>query len=285
MINKIKKIFVFLSIFILLGTSIISADAFIFQSSDKTSLKDLINKWNEIRDKKDELHYLLESYGVDLPDLTDEQKWIIWSTVWKMKINGATKDKIRNQVKLLLKSYGVELPNLSEQDKKDIKLWIKNLLENEYGFVFVELTDEQKKEIKQEIIILKEQGLNHEQIKIEIRELLQDEYGFVLPELSDVEKEEIRTKIKNMLETEYGLDLPDLTVEQRDTVKQKRKEIKILQLELGKMLKNTDKKTKLQFYLYVKKTMNPPKRNEIIYSKPIFRIIDNMLGKIKNILF
>ena len=281
MINKIKKIFVFLSIFILLVTSIVSANTFIFQSSDKPSLKDLINKWNEIRDTKDELHDLLESYGVDLPDLTDEQKWIIWSTVWKMKMNGATKDKIRNQVKLLLESYGVELLNLSEQDKKDIKLWIKNLLEDEYGFVFVELTDEQKKEIKQEIIILKEQGLTREQIKIEIIELLQDEYEFVLPELSDVEKEEIRTKIKNMLETVYGLDLPDLTVEQRDTIKQKRKEIKILQLELGKMFKNADKKTKLQFYLYVKKTMNPPKRNEIIYSKPIFRIINNILGIIK----
>lgn len=280
--NDIKKFFVFFSILILMGTSVVSANDFVFRSSDKTTLRDLINKWNEIRDKRDELHNLLESYGVDLPDLTDEQKWNIWSTVLKMKMNGATKDKIRNQVKLLLESYGLELPNLSEQDKKDIKQWIKNLLEHEYGFVFVELSEEQKKEIKQEVMSLKKQGLTREQIKIKIKELLQNEYGFVFPEISDVQKEEIRTKIRNMLESEYDFDLPNLTAEQRDVVKQKRKEIKTLQFELGKMLKNVDKKTKLQFYFYVKKTMNPPERNEIFYSNSILRIYNKILDIIKN---
>lgn len=282
---KRKEIFVFLSIFVLIGASLVSAETINFESTDKPTLRELINKWEEIRNKKDELHDLLESYGVDVPDLTDEQEWEIWSTVWRLRKNGASREEIRSEVKSLLESFGVEFPNLSEEDKKDIKQWIKNLLEDDYGFVFQELTQEEKIEIREEIRRLRREGLNREQIRQEVKELLIEEYGFILPDLTEEERKEIREKIKNMLETEYDLDLPDLTDEQREIVREKRAEIKELQRELRRMLKNSDRRTKYLFYRYVKNEINPPPENKnILSNKPILRLYVKILSKIFSVI-
>jgi hypothetical protein len=281
-----KKIIVILTITILIGSAsvaVVSAKNFsLFSKNDKPRLNDLIEKWNEIRTKKAELKSLLESYGVDVPDLTDQQKWTIWETVINLKRDGASKEEIREQVRTLLEEFGVEFPNLSDEDKKDIRLWIKTLLETEYGFVFPRLTETEKQEIKQIIIDLKEQGLTREEIKAEIKELLQTEYGFVFPELTEIEKQEIKNLIKQMLEEEYGLEFPDLTEEQKSIIKQKKEEIRTLQKELHQMLKNADRFTKLRFYRYVKNEMNPPKNRDIQTNKPLIRILRAILIKLAN---
>jgi hypothetical protein len=286
---KAKKIIVILSICVLIGsTTVVVASArpsWLNILLNGTEFEDLVNKWNEIREAKAELHDMLESYGVDLPDLTDQQKWIIWETIWQLIKEGATKEEIRSEIISLLEDFGVEFPNLSEEDKKEIRQWIKNILETDYGFVFPELLEEEKKEIKQFIIELKKQGATREEIWQQVKKLLETDYGFVFPELSENEKEEIRDKIKNLLENEYDLDLPDLTLEQREAVKNKRNEIRQLQKELHEMLKNADRLTKIRFYRYVKNTMNPPKIKNIMIGSGnrLFTFIKSVLNKISNL--
>jgi len=278
-----KKIIVLISIFVLMGTSVVTAKTTVLKPTDKPTLRELIQKWNELREKKEELHDMLVSYGVDVPDLTDEQKWIIWSTVWRLRNNGASKEEIRLEVRALLEEFGVEFPDLSPEDKREIRQWIKNMLETDYGFVFPELTEEQKEEIKQVIIDLKRQGLSREEIRQQIKTLLETDYGFVFPELTEEQKEEIRDRIIDMLETEYGLDIPDLTPEQSVVIKRKRAEIKVLQRELSQMLKNADKRTKYRFYLYVKRTMNPPPEGkDITQDSKVLRLNREILVKLIN---
>jgi hypothetical protein len=281
-----KKIFVLISIMVLIGaTTFTVASAgklFLNNSSGRISLDDLKDKWNELRQKKAEYHDLLESYGFDLPDLSDEQKWEIWSTMLRMKREGAARDEIRDAIEDLLEDYGVDLPGLTPEDKQAIRLWIKNLLETEYGFVFPELTEEQKREILQEIISLKDQGYTRLEIRQTIKELLETGYGFVFPELTDSQKEEIRQEIETMLETDYDFDIPDLTPEQRDNIKEKKKEIRRLQIELRIMYKHATRWVKLRFYSYVKNQMNPPAEKNVIKTKT--SIITNLLNIMRSVI-
>jgi len=281
-----KKIFVLLSVSILIGATtftVASAESFLLNAnSNRVTLEDLINKWEELRQKKAEFHDLLERYGFDLPDLTDEQKWEIWSTALQMKRNGADRDEIREAIEDLLEEFGVDLPGLTPEDKQAIRQWIKNLLGTEYGFVFPELTEEQKREILQEIINLKDQGFIRLEMRQAIKELLENDYGFVFPELTVSQKEEIRQKIKTMLENDYGFDIPDLTPEQRETIKEKKGEIRRLQMELRVMYRNATRWVQLRFYNYVKNQMNPPTAKNIVKTRT--SLLNDLLNMMRLII-
>ena len=73
---EMKKIIGALSIVILiciLGSITVSATG-LYNQGDRPSYNDLINKWNEIQNAKQDLRDTLTGYGVEVPDLTTEQK-------------------------------------------------------------------------------------------------------------------------------------------------------------------------------------------------------------------
>jgi len=251
-----KKIMAILMIVLLVGTigaTTVSATGF-FSWGNKTSFKELKNKWNEIQEAKQELRDMLEEYGIELPDLTLEQKKVIIRTIFQLRREGANREEIREEIADLLIEFGVDLPDLTSEQRDEIRAKIKTMLEEDYGFVFIELTDEHKVEIKNTIKEMKKSGATREEIKQAIIGLYES-YGGVIPDLNDEEKEEIHDWIVNMLETDYGVDLPDLTLEQREAIKDKKNEIRELQKELREMFKNARFFTKFRFLRYVRKNL------------------------------
>jgi len=257
MSKKIKKITTVLMIFVLvgaIGTTTASAIG-LFDFKNATKYKDLVNKWEEIQDAKQELRNMLEGYGIIFPDLTLEQKREIFRIIFELRREGADRDVIIDEVVDLLIDFGFNLPDLTAEQRAEIKTNIKTMLEENYGFIFIKLTPKQKAYIKQTVIHLIRQGATRDEIKQAIIDLYES-YGGVIPELNNVEKEEIHNWIVNMLETDYGLDLPNLTFEQRETIKEKRGEIRELQKELREMFKDARFFTKIRFIIYVKRNIN-----------------------------
>ena len=253
----IKKITTILMIFLLIGTiGATTASAIgLLDFRNATRYKDLVNKWEEIQNEKQELRDMLEGYGIIIPDLTLKQKREIFRTIFELRREGATREVIIDAVVDLLIDFGFNLPDLTAEQRAEIKTKIKTMLEENYGFVFIELTPEQKAYIKQTVIHLKRQGASREEIKQAIIDLYES-YGGVIPELTESEKEEIHNWIVDMLETDYGLDLPNLTLEQREAIKEKRGEIRQLQQELLEMFKDARFFTKIRFIRYVRRNIN-----------------------------
>ena len=255
--QRTKKLVGILCIIGLLGTvgvTTVSAMG-MFNSNGRTSFLDLKNKWEDIQAEKQELRDLAEGYGVDLPDLTGEQKREVFRTVRELRRDGANREEIRDAVVDLLINFGVDLPDLTSEQRVEIRTDIKTMLEDNYGFVFIKLTPEQKAYIKQTFIQMKRQGASQEELKEAVKNLYIG-YGGVIPVLTENQKEEIHDWIVDMLETEYGLDLPNLTLEQRDTLKEKRSEIKELQKDLRELFKDAGFFTKRRFLRYIQTTLD-----------------------------
>lgn len=257
MSKNIKKLTAIFLIALLIGTiGATTASAIgLLGFGKRTSYGDLVEKWEEIQNEKQELRNMLISYGVQLPDLNFGQKREIFRTIIQLKKQGAERSEILEIVFDLLIDFGMDLPDLTSEQFIEIRVKIKTMLEENYGFVFIELTPEQKAYIKQTIAQLKRQGATREEIKQAFIDLYEN-YGGVIPELNDAEKEEIHTWIVNMLENDYGFDLPNLTFEQRETIKNKNNDIKELQKELRELFKNARFFTKIRFIRYVRKNIN-----------------------------
>jgi len=255
--DKAKKIVTMLMIILLVGTigATTASATGLFSFRNTPGYDDLVDKWEEIQNEKQELCYMIESYGIDLPDLTIEQKREVFRKILELRKDGANREEIRDAVVDLLIDFGVDLPDLTSEQRAEIKTKIKAMLEDKYGFVFIELTEEQKKEIKALIVNMKQDGSSKEEIRAAVKDLYES-YGGVIPELNDVEKEEVHDWIVNMLETDYGLDLPNLTFEQRESIKNKKNEIRELQKELREMFKNARFFTKIRFLRYVLRNLN-----------------------------
>jgi len=249
---EMKKIVGILSIVILVGTlgSITVSATGLYDTVARPSYDDLVNKWNEIQNAKQDLRDTLTGYGIELPDLTSEQKQEILNTIHELRRDGASREEIREAVIDLLIDFGVDLPDLTAEERVEIRMKTKSMLEENYGFVFIELTPEQKAYIKQTIVQMKRQGATQEEIKDAVKNLYVG-YGGVIPALTDNQKEEIHDWIVNMLETDYGLHPPDLTMEQRQEIKEKRSEIHELQTELRDMFKDAGFYIKMRFLRYV----------------------------------
>ena len=246
-INKIITILIVVLLVGTIGATTVSASGFL----SKPGFRDLVNQWNEIQSKKQDLHNLLVSYGVDLPDLTIEQKRELLRTIIELRRNGTDRDEIHEIVFDMLIGYGMDLPDLTSEQFAEIRQEIKTHLEENYGFIFVELSDAQKMEIKNTIRQMKKDGATREEIKQAVIDLYES-YGGVIPDLSDVQKEEIHNWVANMLEIDYGFDLPNLSYEQRQQIKEKRTEIRELQGELRDIFKDARFFTKIRFIRYVK---------------------------------
>jgi hypothetical protein len=254
--NYIMKITTIVMIVLLIGTigATTASAAGFFTYRKGMGYNNLIEKWEEIQNEKQELRDMLESYGIDLPDLTKEQKRDITSTIRESKRNGLSREEIRDNVVELLIDFGVDLPGLTIEQRAEIRLKIKEMLEENYGFIFIELTPEQKAYIKQSIIQMKKQGVSKEDIKTTVIDLYES-YGGVIPELNDGEKEDIHDWIMNMLETNYGLDLPNLTVEQRNSITNKKDEIQQLRNDLKILFRDANRITRWRFLRYVHKDL------------------------------
>ncbi len=252
-----KKIVTILVIILLVGTiGVATANATVLYGfRNRPRYNDLVNKWVEIQNAKQELRTTMEGYGINLPDLTIEEKKEIISLILELRKDGASRDEIREEIVDLLIDFGADLPDLTSEQRAEIRNKIKTMLEVNYGFLFVELTPEQKAYIKQTIIQMKRQGSSKEEIKIEVINLYIN-YGGVIPELTDTQKEEIHDWIIDMLKNDYGINLPDLTLEQRQEIKEQRSDIKELQKELQEMFKNTRFLTKIRFLRYLRQNSN-----------------------------
>ena len=165
--SKMKKIVGILSIVILMSTlgSITVSATGLYDLGDRPSYKDLVDKWNEIQNAKQDLRDTLTGYGIELPDLTIEQKQEILNTIRELRRDGSSREEIRDAVVDLLIDFGVDLPDLTSEERAEIRMKIATMLEENYGFVFIELTPEQKAYIKQTIIQMKSQGTSQEEIK------------------------------------------------------------------------------------------------------------------------
>jgi hypothetical protein len=278
----VKKIFVLICVFVLVaavGTVVVSSQMLdnknrtllsysFINPLQKPSYKDLVEKWEEIQQAKQELHEMLEEFGVDIPDLTKAQKMEIFNTVRDLRKKGVGFDVIRDVVIDMLIEFGFELPDLTKKQREEIRIWIINMLESDYGFEFVKLTDKQREEIKSEIIVMLKNGASKEEIREQVKTMLRS-YGWTIPDLTEEEKETIKNRIKEMLETEYGIEFPDLTIEQKEAIKNKKEEIRGLQKELHEMLKEANKFTKWLFFRYIKKNLQPKTK--------LFKVLSSLL--------
>jgi len=91
--NK-KKIIAILAIFLLIGTTISATVGArgLFDFKNGTTYRNLVNKWEVIRQEKQELLDMLEDYGVELPDLTREQKRELLRTIIRSRRQGAERN-------------------------------------------------------------------------------------------------------------------------------------------------------------------------------------------------
>jgi hypothetical protein len=261
-----KKIITILSILLLLlttvGTTVVIAKSmnnkehngffsFIFGDEKGSSLDELIGLYDEIKQSKQELSDLLESYGVELPELTNEQKRELFHTIRELRRNGNNREHIRSEINDILVGFGINIPDLTIEQKEEIRNKIRVYLEEHYDFVFIELTVEQKAYMKQTMIQLYREGANKEEVKDEIISLYEG-YGGSIPELDESEREEIYTWIYGMIETDYNIDLSEITYQQHQEIKEKKDDIRLLQKELRQQLRQSRWITRFQFYRYIR---------------------------------
>ena len=219
------------------------------------SVDELIETYEDIKEAKEEQRQLMESYGIELPDLSLDEKRELVKTAKQLWKRGYSRNEIRDEIIDLLIGFGVDLPDLTSEQQGEIRSKVRTHLEIEYGFVFVELTPEQKAYMKQTLFQLKRDGKNKEEIKAELV-VLYENYGGVIPELTDDEKENIHDWIVSMLENDYNLDLPDLTLEQRENLKNKKEEIRSIQKELRNQIKQANWFNRFKFFRYVKNDLS-----------------------------
>jgi DNA-binding transcriptional MerR regulator len=197
---------------------------------------------------------MLEGYGIELPenwrlprgpkgfghdlfpfatDLTDEQKEAVYQRIKLLRVKGADREKIREEISQMLEGYGIEVPENWEDASRFSHPW---------GEFCADLTDEQRETIREKTKKMRDQGATREEIHTAVTEMLEG-YGVEVPEdwhgprgfdhrggglmsdLTDEQKEavwekikemrdqgatreEIRTAIVEMLES-YGIDAPE----------------------------------------------------------------------------
>lgn len=224
-------------------------------SRGSPTLQELIIAYTDLKEARNDLRMMAESYNIDLPDLSQEQKKEILKTIVQERRQGSSRQEIRDVIADMLIDFGVDLLDLTSEEKNEIRMHIQTMLQDTYGFVFIELTPEQKAYIKQQIIVLKRQGASDEGIRMEIRTLYES-YGGVLPDLTETQREEIREWVHSMLENEYDVDLPDLTTEQRDSLKNQKENIHGLQKDLRDLFKDANKITRWRFLRYVQRDLS-----------------------------
>lgn len=261
-----KKITVVVCILVLVmttaGASVVSAqglqtmkkDGFLatfLQGGTGPTLDEIIDTYEDLRLEKQELRQLLESYGIELPDLSTQEKRQLVKTVRDLRRAGNSREEIKMEIIDLLLDFGVQLPDLTKDQRAEIRMKTRTHLETTYGYVFVELTPEQKAYLKQTFIQLKKEGKTQEEIRTELITLY-EEYGGVIPELSESEKEDIHDWFITMVEEDYDVDLPDLTFDQRKEIKNQKDEIHSLQKELRLQLRHTNWLNRFRFFRYVR---------------------------------
>lgn len=261
-----KKITAVVSILVLMmtttGATIVSAqglqtlekDGFftsLFLRRDAPSIDEIIDTYEDLKLEKQELRQLLESYGIELPDLSSSEKRQLIKTVRNLRRAGNSREEIKMEIIDLLLDFGVQLPDLTKDQRAEIRMKTRTHLETTYGYVFVELTPEQKAYLKQTFIQLKKEGKTQEEIRTELITLY-EEYGGVIPELSESEKEDIHDWFITMAEEDYDVDLPDLTFDQRKEIKNQKDEIHSLQKELRLQLRHTNWLNRFRFFRYVR---------------------------------
>jgi ribosomal protein L29 len=223
---------------------------FQMSANGDTSLEELIEAYTELKNAKNELRDMAESYGLDVPELNYEQKKNIIQTVRRERQQGGSWKDIRGIIVDMLIDYGFDLPGLSDEERQEIRQQLKTELEDNYGFVFIDLSPEQKAYIKQTIIQMKRQGADKEAIYEEVR-MIYISYGGVIPQLNETQKEEIRQWIHTLIETEYDVDLVDLTPEQRENLRNKKEEIQQLAKNLKDLFRDANKVIRWRFIRYV----------------------------------
>ena len=259
MVNHMnKKIIAMISILILLMTTtaatMISAQGLnnkdklglfvsLFQRDNGPTLDELIETYKELKEAKQDLRQTMESYGIQFPDLTKDEKR-------ELRCDGGSRQEIREEIIELLIDFGFNLPDLSEEERNEIRTKIKTHLETNYGFVFIELTPEQKAYMKQTLIQMKRDGRTKDEVREELVELYEG-YGGTIPDLTETEKEAIYDWAVAMIEQDYDVDLPDLTYEQRQIIKDKKEDIQSIQKDLRQQLRQANQITRFRFFRYV----------------------------------
>ncbi len=194
----------------------------------RTAIKDKIESMREEgADRKEiqkEVHAMLESYGVEVPehafrgprggrqpgwkflakDLSDEQKTAIKDKVESMKEEGADRKEIHEEVRKMLEGFGVEVPDhFGDRPPRGMR--------HGWKFFGADLSNEQKQAIKEEVKSMRESDASREEIHEAVTQMLKD-YGIEIPK--DLEKH--RTMMKNLNE--------DQRKEVRKTVQTMRKD-------------------------------------------------------------
>ncbi|HMA83435.1 MAG TPA: hypothetical protein VKP59_04320 [Candidatus Thermoplasmatota archaeon] len=261
-----KKIIAMTSILILMLTTtsgtVVYAQEFSFQENHGLfaslfrntgpSLDELIKTYEELKEAKQDLRQTMESYGIQFPDLTNEEKRELIQTIRELRRDGSSRREIREEIIDLLIDFGFNLPDLSEEQRDEIRTKIKIHLETNYGFVLIELTPEQKAYMKQTLIQLKRDGRTKEEIRDELVELYEG-YGGMIPDLTEAEKEVIYDWAVAMIEQDYDVDLPDVTYEQRQIIKEKKGDIGNIQKDLRQQLRLANRLNRFRFFRYVKR--------------------------------
>ena len=244
------------------GASVVSAqglqtmkkDGFLvsfLQGGNGPTLDEIIDTYEDLKLEKQELRQLMESYGVDVPDLSDSEKRQLVRTFRDLRRAGQSREEIRMEIINLLLDFGVQLPDLTKDQRAEIRMKARTHLETTYGYVFVDLTPEQKAYLKQTFIQLKRDGKTEEEIRTELINIYEG-YGGVIPELSESEKEDIHDWFITMVEEDYDVDLPDLTFDQRQEIKNQKDEIHSLQKELRHQFRHTNWLNRFRFFRYVR---------------------------------
>ena len=111
MMKKLTAIFLIVLLIGTIGVANVSSSGFIF-IGDRPTFRELVNKWEEIQSEKQELRDILISYGVELPDLTIDQKREILRTIIQLRRQGSEREEILEVVFDLLIDFGIDLPGL-----------------------------------------------------------------------------------------------------------------------------------------------------------------------------
>jgi hypothetical protein len=223
----------------------------LFRNRNGPTLDEIIDVYTDLTQSKQEYRDLLDSYGIELPDLPVDEKRQIIRTLRNLRRNGNSKEQIRDEFINILIGYGFNLPDFSKQQKQEIKDKIRTHLEDHYGFVFIELTPEQNAYIKQTIVQLRRQDASQEEIKAEVITLYNG-YGGSIFELEDDEKENLYNRIYQLIETDYDYDIPDITYDQRQQLKDKKEEIQQFQKQLRQLFRQSNWLTRIRFYRHVR---------------------------------
>jgi hypothetical protein len=218
---------------------------------NEITLEELIQTYNELKETKQELRDLKESYGMELPDLTDDEKRSLIQTIRQLRRTGHNRIQIRSEITDMLIGFGVNIPGLSIEQRTEVKEKIKIHLEENYNFIFIELTPEQKAYMRQTAIQLKRQGNTIDMIKEELIALYEN-YGGNIPVLGETDHEEIYNWVYSMIETDYNIDLPDISYEEKQEIEEKKDEIHTLQKELRQQIRQTNWLNRFRFFRYVK---------------------------------